>query len=119
MISTAPDERLPLVARWTHNGVVLTANGTIEFTRQTVTGTEWWNGSGWQALAFTYTLAYEAASGAHTYALVVPAQWMGQVVRFICRYTSKPSLIDLLRVDATVASRAAASDIATDIGKVS
>jgi hypothetical protein len=121
MTTISPEQTVVLDARWMHNGEVLDGDATIEFQRWTPDGSEWWDPTvgAWGPQASPQPMEWDDETATHRYALTVPALWMGQMVRYICRHPGQNALLDNLRCDATVASRASDSAVTGgDIGRV-
>lgn len=114
-------QRAPIQVRWRRNGVTLGGAATIEFSRWIATGAQWWdfvNGAWQSTVQPAAAMTFDTLADAHLYVLTVPTLWSDQVVRYLCRYPGEATLMDVLRVDALVSSRAVARQLLTDVGRV-
>lgn len=119
-LTVSPGQRVPLDARWMHNGEVQDGEATVEFLRWTPAGSQWYNvlSGAWQDEPVAWSMTFDEESETHRYDLLVPALWMDEMVRYICRLGSHPALLDVLRCDAAVSTRASERSVGGDIGRV-
>lgn len=117
--TVAPEEIVPIDARWMHNGVLHTGAATVIFSAPIEGVNRYWDGSAWVSTPAEFDMEFSEVLQGHRYDLVVPVAWVGLAVRYLCLAGYRPTLVDSLRVDASVLSRASASQVSSDVGKVS